>query len=263
MEAAIYVHYKCDCLDLSKPCSFVTDNDEDMDKTQPMSVESLNGEEDLFYFALYEGLRCADLVTIEIDDMDKTQPMTVESLNGEEDLEKTYEDLEKTQPMIMAKPVKRKAADIFAETLSKRKTQSLYDLEWARFLDYSGLTGTTQPNEITEEHFAQYLDMLHSQLQHAPTTLWSSFSKLNTKIKDLGGAKLQDKYPRLMTLLKQYQSGYVPKRADVFSLDQIKEFLENSPNEGKNLLNKAVVCFALNGVCVVPIWSPLKTMTLR
>lgn len=143
--------------------------------------------------------------------------------------------------------MKRSSDDIFAETLTKRKSQNKYDDEWERFIKYSELPDIVQVGDITEEIVAQYLDFLHAELKLAPTTIWSCFSKINTKYQDIGGGKLQDKFPRLVNLMKRYQSGYIPKRADTFSFDQVKLFLETANDEGKYLLYKAVVCMALYG----------------
>jgi len=142
---------------------------------------------------------------------------------------------------------KRSSNAIFRETLSERKSQLRYDDEWTRFINYSELSMEPHVNDITEEMLAQYLDFLRNELEYAPTTIWSSFSKVNTKYQDIGGLKLQDKFPRLKNLLKRYQDGYVKKRADTFDYEQIKKFLENANDEGKNLLHKAVVCIALYG----------------
>ena len=72
-------------------------------------------------------------------------------------------------------------------------------------------------NDITEEMLAQYFDFLRNELEYAPTTIWSCFSKVNTKYQDIGGLKLQDLFPRLKNLFKRYQDGYVKKRADPFT----------------------------------------------
>ena len=128
---------------------------------------------------------------------------------------------------------KRTSNEIFRETLSERKSQLRYDCEWTRFINYSELSMEPHVNDITEEMLAQYLDFLRNELEYAPTTIWSCFSKVNTKYQDIGGLKLQDIFPRLKNLLKRYQDGYVKKRADTFSYELIKFFLENANDEGK------------------------------
>ena len=143
--------------------------------------------------------------------------------------------------------MKRSALEIFDASLNVRKTQAKYDIEWQRFVRFLELPERPTINDITEEMIVQYLDFLHTELELAPTTVWSSFSKVDTTYQDMGGSKLQDKYPRSLKVLKHYQSGYVPNRATTFTFDQAKSFLENAPNEGKNLLHKAVVCMALYG----------------
>ena len=143
--------------------------------------------------------------------------------------------------------MKRSADLIYSDILSHRKTESLYECEWRRFVAYSELKDDFKLDDITEEMIIQYIEFLHVDLKYAPTTVWSSFSKINTKYQDLGGNKLQLKFPRLIKVLKQYQSGYIAKRAQTFSFDEMKSFLENSTDEGKNILHKAVVCVSLYG----------------
>ena len=50
---------------------------------------------------------------------------------------------------------------------------------------------------------------------------------------------------RLTKVLKRYQEGYTPKRADIFTSEQNRQYVEESPNNGKNLLGKIVVCFGM------------------
>ena len=76
--------------------------------------------------------------------------------------------------------MKRSGEEIFNITLSKRKSQTMYDTEWERFVKYSELPNEASVAEITEELVVQYLHFLRVELQLAPTTIWSSFSKINT-----------------------------------------------------------------------------------
>jgi integrase len=142
---------------------------------------------------------------------------------------------------------KRSAELIYSESAAERKSHFMYKNEWQRFLDYSGFQNEFSLDSITEQGIVQYLDYLRKELNLAPTTIWSSFSKLNTMYQDFGGQKLQVKYPRLIKLLQRYQHGYTPKRAEIFTVEQIESFLKNSPEEGQNLLNKSVVCFGFYG----------------
>ena len=122
---------------------------------------------------------------------------------------------------IIAMAEKRSAELIYSEAVAERKSHSMYKNEWQRFLDYAGYRHGFSLDSITEEVIVQYLDYLHKELNLAPTTMWSSFSKLNTMYQDFGGQKLQTKYPRLMKLLQRYQHGYTPKRSEIFTVEQI------------------------------------------
>lgn len=161
--------------------------------------------------------------------------------------------------------MKRQAEDIFHDVLSNRKSNSSYEIEWSRFLHYSNLSPKPHPGDITEDMLIEYLDFLHTKLQLAPTTVWSSFSKINTCYQDIGGKKLQDLYPRLTKVMKRYQEGYIPKRAQVFTGEQIRKYLDESPNNGKNSLMKVVVCFGMYGGlrCAELIKIDYSDITLR
>ena len=75
------------------------------------------------------------------------------------------------------------------------------------------------------------------ELKHAPTSILSSFSKINTNYQNMGGKRLQSILPRLLKVIQRHQSNYTPMRAD----------LQNFPNEGKNVLQKTVVSVAVYG----------------
>ena len=81
---------------------------------------------------------------------------------------------------IIAMAEKRSAELIYSEAVAERKSHSMYKNEWQRFLDYAGYRHGFSLDSITEEVIVQYLDYLHKELNLAPTTMWSSFSKLNT-----------------------------------------------------------------------------------
>lgn len=63
--------------------------------------------------------------------------------------------------------------------------------------------------------------------KYKPTTLWAKWSMLRA-ILNLRNAVDINKYINLKTFFKNYAKGYKPKKANPFTLNQIKSFLEKA-----------------------------------
>jgi len=63
-----------------------------------------------------------------------------------------------------------------------------------------------------------------------PSTLWAYYSMLRTTIKINGGSVDIGTYPKLMAYLKRISVGYQPKKARVFTEDELKTFLSSAPD---------------------------------
>jgi integrase len=82
--------------------------------------------------------------------------------------------------------------------------------------------------------------------QYSPATLWTIFSCLNKNFQLSKNIRLND-YSTLVFFLKQKSEMCKPKKAVIFSSDQIKQYLSSAPNEGEYLVNKLVLVFGLFG----------------
>ena len=90
----------------------------------------------------------------------------------------------------------------------------------------------------------KYLDFLHSELKLAPSTIWYSFSKLDTNYQNM-----EDRNYKVYIHVQQ--NCIVNSKKMMFQIDQV---LNNTPNEGKPLLYKAAVCVFYMVFFVVPFW---------
>ena len=79
----------------------------------------------------------------------------------------------------------------------------------------------------TEDDFIKYFDYLHTDKKLSASTCWSNYSMLNDQYKRVFGEQLQQ-FSRLTILLKRYHEGYTRKKAEVFTMQQIEEFLSFS-----------------------------------
>ena len=131
-------------------------------------------------------------------------------------------------------------AEIYKE-LGPGKSESVYKKRWEEFISY---VGTEEPQEA---EFAKYFSHLKNDKKFKSSSLWSVYSILNSYNKRLYGKSLKDSYPRLLLLLKQYQSGYVRKVASTFTLSQLCDFFRLEDPCPKTVLAKALAAIAWSG----------------
>lgn len=73
------------------------------------------------------------------------------------------------------------------------------------------------PNERpTEVQLLNYFHYLRNEKRLAPTTMWSTYSRVNACVKRLYGFSLKE-YVRITDVLKSFESGYTVKKASIFS----------------------------------------------
>lgn len=134
------------------------------------------------------------------------------------------------------KPLKRTVEEIMRN--SKRlKTQGRYTKAWNEFIAFSD---NPVFKYINEDLYLQYFDYLIKEKKYCFSTLWSTYSMLNSESQIQGGPKLNIYY-RLINLIKGQEKGYQPKQSLVFSSDEIEKFLEEAPSSGIYLLYKAAL----------------------
>ena len=74
------------------------------------------------------------------------------------------------------------------------------------------------PSEI---QILNYFYFLRHEKKMAPTTLWSTYSRVNACVKRLFGFSLKN-YVRVSDVLKSYESGYKVKKASIFTPQEVQ-----------------------------------------
>jgi len=91
-------------------------------------------------------------------------------------------------------------------------------LNFERFLRSSGsFDCNVAPSQLS---ILNYFHHLRTDKHWKSTTLWSHFSRVNAVMKRTWGVNLTI-YPRLLQLLKAYETGHRVKKASVFSPQQV------------------------------------------
>ena len=86
-----------------------------------------------------------------------------------------------------------------------------------------------------------YFYYLRNDLKWAPTTLWSTYARINAVMKRLFGVSLNS-YSRVGDVLKSYECGHKVKRAGIFTPQQIEDFVTDPELSSKYWLVRKVVC---------------------
>jgi hypothetical protein len=73
----------------------------------------------------------------------------------------------------------------------------------------------------TELQLLNYFHFLKFEKKLAPTTLWSTYSRINACVKRLHGFSLKN-FARVTEVLKSFESGYKVKKASIFSPQEVR-----------------------------------------
>ena len=98
------------------------------------------------------------------------------------------------------------------------------------------------PNVVpTDLQVLNYFHYLRNELKWAPTTLWSTYARINAVMKRVYGVSLNS-FSRVSEVLKSYESGHVVKQAGIFTPQQIEDFVSDPQLSSKYWLVRKVVC---------------------
>lgn len=139
--------------------------------------------------------------------------------------------------------MKRTAQEILND-INPVESKKRYEDHWKKFVEYSGMDSNMR--EPLEEDFLQYFDHLKRVKEYAASTMWSVYSMLNKTYQLKYGKKMQS-FPRLQFLLKSFEKGYIRKTANVFTKNEIENFLNDAPNTGEYIHMKAAVVLCYFG----------------
>ncbi len=122
------------------------------------------------------------------------------------------------------------------------KSKLVYLKSYKLFERYLKANDQWTPNAVpTEIQVMNYFHHLRNVQKFAPTTLWSTYARINAVLKRLHGVSLNS-YTRVSEVLKSYDSGHVVKQAGIFTPQQIEDFVTDPELSSKYWLVRKVVC---------------------
>jgi len=122
------------------------------------------------------------------------------------------------------------------------KSKIVYLKAFKAFERYLKSKNQWQPNTVPSDlHVLNYFHFLRHELKYAPTTLWSTYARINAVMKRVYGVSLNS-YSRVSDILKSYDSGHVVKQDGIFTPQQIEDFVSDPQLSSKYWLVRKVVC---------------------
>ncbi len=101
------------------------------------------------------------------------------------------------------------------------KSKIIYLKAYKMFERYLKSQNQFVPNVAPSEiQILNFFHFLKHEKNLAPTTLWSTYSRVNACVKRLYGFSLKS-YVRVTDVLKSYESGYKVKKASIFSPQEV------------------------------------------
>ena len=105
----------------------------------------------------------------------------------------------------------------------KEPSRKKYLKVWCEFKERAVKSGEFEERMPTEDEFAEYFRYLRLEKKLSSSTLWTTYSIINTVVKGKYGERLQ-KHPRLTTLLKSFDTD-IKKKAAVFEMEELGVFV--------------------------------------
>ena len=105
-------------------------------------------------------------------------------------------------------------------------TRSMYQKAWNEFQEFF-TEDNFKENMPSEGHFITYFKYLRNDKKLATSTIWTTYSKINSVIKSKFGRALQE-FPRVAKLIKSFNTD-IKKKAAIFSPEDLQSFTSN-PN---------------------------------
>ena len=132
-------------------------------------------------------------------------------------------------------------ADLISDSYPA-KSRLVYLKAYKLFERFLKSNNQWKPNTVPSDlQVLNYFHYLRHSLKWAPTTLWSTYARINAVMKRVFGVSLKS-YTRVSDVLKSYESGHVVKQAGIFSPQQIEDFVSDPELNSKYWLVRKVVC---------------------
>ena len=102
-----------------------------------------------------------------------------------------------------------------------------------------------KPSQVSDEVLLVFL--AEKSKSAKPSTLWSRYSMIKSVLKIRENVDVSS-FPKTNSFLKKQSIGFQPKKASVFTNEEITQLMIKAPNETW-LLSKIILIFGIFGAC--------------
>ena len=149
--------------------------------------------------------------------------------------------------------IKNTAQEASNSALVPTKSAKAYESTYSQFYKwFRGLDGVTETTKISESFLVTYFDVKVSK-----ASAWSIYSRLKCKLREKHDIHIE-KFDKLQYFSKRKTENHVPVQANVFTSEQLHQYLRDAPDDGSNFMKKMALIFGLSGGLRVDELTHLK-----
>lgn len=152
--------------------------------------------------------------------------------------------------------MEKTAIEIFLDGLSEN-TRRYYE---NRINDFNQYSLINQEKELAI-NIINYFYFLHET--YLTSTIWSYYSVMKTYLNLTKNIDLKEKFPHLIKLLKQWEKKDEKKKSNVFSKEEIKNYIKNCKDNPESITIKAVLSVAISGLMRTSEINELKFENIK
>lgn len=128
--------------------------------------------------------------------------------------------------------------------LLPQTSRTRYEDEYNRFVNWCKIENL-EISQVSDEILLVYISEMSKQMK--PTTLWSKFSMIG-KCLQIKENIDTSRFSKTIAFLKRQSTGYEPKKSNVFTAEQVSEFMSKAP-DSQWLLEKVILTLGIFGAC--------------
>ncbi|KAF7998536.1 hypothetical protein HCN44_010944 [Aphidius gifuensis] len=131
-----------------------------------------------------------------------------------------------------------------AQNLLPEKSKELYIQKYNEFIAWMK---SRKINSMSEDVLMVYFNHLVVDTNIAPSTAWTRWSMIKSILQQYHNVDIGN-YNKLKAFVKRYQKGYKPKKSEIFTAEDMKNFCEKA-DDRQHLADKIILIVGVFGGC--------------
>ncbi|KAF7987146.1 hypothetical protein HCN44_001336 [Aphidius gifuensis] len=139
----------------------------------------------------------------------------------------------------------RQQADALSKNLLPEKSKELYIQKYNEFIAWMK---SRKINSMSEDVLMVYFNHLVVDTNIAPSTAWTRWSMIKSTLQQYHNVDIGN-YNKLKAFVERYQKGYKPKKSEIFTAEDMKNFCEKADDRqhlADKMMHQQTIFFKLS-----------------